>query len=63
MYKKNLLKAKRGQAVTITFDRETDISRGDLIVSEKYSPEISDLFNANLIWMEKEVGYKAEFTL
>ena len=45
------------QAVTLTLDREIDLSRGDLIVSSDAPCEVSDQFNAELVWMDNEPGF------
>ena len=45
------------QAVTLTLDREIDLSRGDLIVSANAPCEVSDQFNAELVWMNNEPGF------
>ena len=47
--------AVKGQAVTLTFDKEIDISRGNLICSnEKNNYFSSDQFASHIIWMNKE---------
>ena len=47
--------AVKGQAVTLTFDKEVDISRGNLICSnEKNNYFSSDQFASHIIWMNKE---------
>ncbi|HEX5181815.1 MAG TPA: adenylyl-sulfate kinase [Allosphingosinicella sp.] len=45
--------ASAGRSVTLTFDREVDCSRGDVIAAEPL-PEIADQFEATLIWMAQE---------
>ena len=45
------------QAVTLTLDREIDLSRGDLIVAADAPCEVSDQFEAELVWMDNEPGY------
>ena len=45
------LAAKAGDAVTIRLTDEIDITRGDLLVSAKTRPEVSDQFAAHVIWM------------
>ncbi len=45
------------QAVTLTLDREIDLSRGDLVVSAEAPCEVSDQFEADLVWMDNEPGY------
>jgi bifunctional enzyme CysN/CysC len=42
------------QAVTITLEDEIDISRGDILSSPDQRPEVSDQFQAELIWMSEE---------
>ncbi len=54
---KKLDRAVTNQAVTITLDREIDLSRGDLIVSAEAPCEVSDQFEADLVWMDNEPGY------
>ena len=50
-YKDFLTKATAGQAVTVTLTDEVDISRGDVLCDPKSLPEVSDQFEANLVWM------------
>ena len=45
------------QAVTLTLDREIDLSPGDLIVSADAPCEVSDQFDAELVWMGNEPGF------
>jgi bifunctional enzyme CysN/CysC len=45
------------QAVTLTLDREIDLSRGDLIVSADAPCEVADQFEAELVWMDNQPGY------
>jgi len=41
-----------GQAITVTLDREIDISRGDMIVrADEASPNVSQAFDAHIVWM------------
>ncbi len=42
-----------GQAVTLTLEDEIDISRGDVIATAIARPELSDQFQAQLIWMSE----------
>src|SRR5580692_11012497 len=44
----------RGYAGTITLADELDIGRGDVLVSPKERPEVSDQFAAHVIWMSDE---------
>ncbi len=50
-------RAVTNQAVTLTLDREVDLSRGDLIVSAEAPCELSNQFEADLVWMDNEPGY------
>ncbi len=42
-----------GEAVTITLDREIDVSRGDVIAAAVARPESSDQVQATVIWMSE----------
>ncbi|MDP2227824.1 MAG: sulfate adenylyltransferase subunit CysN [Moraxellaceae bacterium] len=43
-----------GQAVTVTLDREIDISRGDMIVrADDTLPNVSQAFDAHIVWMNE----------
>ena len=42
-----------GQAVTITLDREIDVSRGCLLTND-FSIELSNNFDATILWMDDE---------
>ncbi len=46
--------ASAGDAVTLTLTDELDIGRGDVLVSPKTRPEVSDQFAAHVIWMSDE---------
>ena len=43
-----------GQAVTLTLEDEIDVSRGDMLVHADNRPQISDSFDAMLVWMAEE---------
>ena len=43
-----------GQAVTLTMEDEIDISRGDLLVHADNVPQVTDSFEAMLVWMAEE---------
>jgi bifunctional enzyme CysN/CysC len=43
-----------GQAVTLTMEDEIDISRGDLLVHADNLPQVTDGFDAMLVWMAEE---------
>lgn len=53
----DLDQAVTDQAVTLTLDREIDLSRGDMIVAADAPCEVSDQFEADLVWMDNETGY------
>ena len=53
----SLKKAVLHQSVTITLDHEIDLSRGDIIVSSTSPCEVSDQFEAEIVWMGNEPGY------
>jgi bifunctional enzyme CysN/CysC len=46
--------ARTGQAVTLTLDREVDISRGDVIAEAMHPAPEADQFAAHLLWMGDE---------
>lgn len=50
-------KAIAGQAVTLVLDREIDISRGDVLTHPGKTPEYSNQFQAELVWMAEEPAY------
>ena len=43
-------------SVTLTLDREIDISRGDVLLSSRDNFEKSNLFNANIIWFDSSIA-------
>jgi bifunctional enzyme CysN/CysC len=47
-------RAATGDAVTLTFVDEIDVTRGDLLTSPKSRAEFADQFAAHLIWMKEE---------
>ncbi|MDH3640712.1 MAG: sulfate adenylyltransferase subunit CysN [Gammaproteobacteria bacterium] len=57
LYQASLPTAVVDQAVTITLDREVDVSRGDVIVAAESPCEVSDQFDASLVWMDQEQGF------
>ena len=57
LYEDHLKSAEKGQAVTITLDREVDVSRGDVIVAAGMPCEVSDQFEVNLVWMHQDPGF------
>jgi sulfate adenylyltransferase subunit 1 len=44
--------ALAGMSVTVHLKDEIDISRGDLLVNSSYQPEVSQLIEADLCWMD-----------
>lgn len=46
--------AQTGQAITLTLNDEIDISRGDLIVNATDSVNVSNDFNAKIVWMNSD---------
>jgi len=57
LFNESLDTALTDQAVTLTLDREIDLSRGDLIVDAQDPCEVSDQFEAELVWMDSEEGF------
>lgn len=52
----DLTRAQRGQAVTLTLDREIDISRGDVLSLAQQPLETTDSFEATVVWLSEEAG-------
>ncbi|HEX4809406.1 MAG TPA: sulfate adenylyltransferase subunit CysN [Bryobacteraceae bacterium] len=50
----NLDSAQAGQSVTLTLTDELDISRGDLLVSGERAPEVSNSFDATIVWLNEK---------
>jgi bifunctional enzyme CysN/CysC len=48
----DLEEAVAGQSVTLCFDDEIDCSRGDVIATADDPPEVSDQFEATIVWMD-----------
>ncbi|KAA3507685.1 sulfate adenylyltransferase subunit CysN [Agrobacterium rosae] len=53
-YDGELHSACAGQAITLTLDEEIDVSRGDILCPPTSRPEVSDQFQATLIWMSED---------
>lgn len=51
-----LPEATAGQAVTLTLDREIDASRGDVFSLSQHPLEMTDQFEATLVWMNEDAG-------
>jgi bifunctional enzyme CysN/CysC len=49
-----LPEAFAGQAVTLTLEKEVDVSRGDLLVHPDNVPHVDEGFEAMLVWMAEE---------
>ncbi len=49
-----LEQAGPGQAVTLTLEDEIDVSRGDMLVHADNRPQVTDSFEAMLVWMAEE---------
>jgi bifunctional enzyme CysN/CysC len=49
--------AVAGQAVTLVLDREIDISRGDVLTHPGATPEFSNQFQAEIVWMAEEPAF------
>ena len=53
-YEGELEQAGPGQAVTLTLEDEIDVSRGDMLVHADNRPQVTDSFEAMLVWMGEE---------
>ncbi|WP_421950512.1 sulfate adenylyltransferase subunit CysN [Pelagibacterium sp.] len=53
----DLQSAIAGQAVTLVLDREIDISRGDMLTHPGHTPDYSNQFQAEIVWMAEEPAY------
>jgi bifunctional enzyme CysN/CysC len=45
--------AGKGESVTVSLAKETDISRGDFLSDERDVPDVTDHFRAAIIWMSE----------
>ncbi|MFD0764755.1 sulfate adenylyltransferase subunit 1 [Mucilaginibacter lutimaris] len=52
LYNKNLDEALAGTSVTVHLADEIDISRGDIIVNSAGQPQLSNVIEADLCWMD-----------
>ncbi|EAR60511.1 sulfate adenylyltransferase subunit CysN [Neptuniibacter caesariensis] len=57
LFKNELKNARAGQAITVTLDKEIDASRGDVIAAADSPCQVSDQFEMELVWMDREPGY------
>ena len=46
--------ARSGDAVTLTFAEEVDVSRGDVLTADEAAPSIADQIAAKIIWFDEE---------
>ena len=53
----DLREARAGDAITLVLDREVDASRGDVIALADQPLEMTDHFEATLVWMHNEPGH------
>jgi sulfate adenylyltransferase large subunit len=53
-WERDLDEAFAPQSVTLTLEDELDISRGDMLVRRSHQPQVSDQFEASLVWMGEE---------
>ena len=51
---KSIKSSSNKQSITLTLDKEIDISRGDIICKKDSIVESADQFNINMIWMSEE---------
>jgi bifunctional enzyme CysN/CysC len=52
----DLSSASAGDAVTLCLDREIDISRGDVLSRADLPVEMTDQFEATIVWLHEEAG-------
>ena len=57
LFDQSLPRALPKQSVTLTLDRQIDVSRGDVIVAKGATCEVSDQFDTSLVWMDQDAGY------
>jgi bifunctional enzyme CysN/CysC len=57
LFDQSLPRALPKQSVTLTLDRQIDVSRGDVIVAKGAPCEVSDQFDTSLVWMDQDAGY------
>jgi bifunctional enzyme CysN/CysC len=53
----NLISSQAGDAITLRLDREIDASRGDVLSHAQSPLEMTDQFEATLIWMHSDKGH------
>ncbi len=52
----DLQQARAGDTITLVLDKEVDASRGDIIVAVEAPLEMTDQFEATVIWMHQDAG-------
>ena len=57
LFDQSLPRALPKQSVTLTLDRQIDISRGNVIVAVGATCEVTDQFDTSLVWMDQDAGY------
>lgn len=55
---KKINHANKNQSISITFNKEIDVSRGDIICKEDSPIDISNIFNINLAWLSEDECFK-----
>lgn len=53
----DLAEAQAGQSITLTLDKEIDASRGDVLALAQHPLEMTDQFEATIVWMHEEEGH------
>jgi bifunctional enzyme CysN/CysC len=48
------LRARAGEAVTVTLSDDVDVARGDLLAHPQNRPEVVDQFAAHVLWLHEE---------
>ena len=49
-----VVQAKTGESITLTFKDEVDCSRGQIITAAEHPIEVADQFESKIIWMDEE---------
>ena len=52
----SIQEARTGDAVTLQLDREIDVARGDVLSLAASPLELTDQFEATLVWMDEDAG-------
>ncbi|MCD6027072.1 MAG: sulfate adenylyltransferase subunit 1 / adenylylsulfate kinase [Solimicrobium sp.] len=52
----DLITSTAGDAITLVLDHEVDVSRGDVLAMTDRPLEMTDQFEATLVWMHEDVG-------